>query len=199
MVSSLQPYGLQPSRLPGFSRQEYWSRLPCPSPEDLPDPGIEPRSLTLQADAFTSEPSGKPWHLVNSQEMLLILIAWFTLIWVQFSHSVMSDSLRPHGLQHTKLPCLSPTPRACSNSCPSSWWCHPTISFSIVTSPPVFNLSQHQGLFQWISSSHQVAKVLEFQFQHQSFQWYSGLISFRIDWLDLSAVKVIYLTFKLAI
>ena len=111
-----------------FSRQEYWSGLPFPSPEDLPDPGIEPRSLTLQADAFTSEPSGKPWHLVNSQEMLLILIAWFTLIWVQFSHSVMSDSLRPHGLQHTKLPCLSPTPRACSNSCPSSWWHHPTIS-----------------------------------------------------------------------
>ena len=115
-----------------FSRQEYWSGLPFPSPEDLPDPGIEPRSLTLQADAFTSEPSGKPWHLVNSQEMLLILIAWFTLIWVQFSHSVMSDSLRPHGLQHTKLPCLSPTPRACSNSCPSSWWCHPTISSSII-------------------------------------------------------------------
>ena len=51
-------------------------------------------------------------------------------------------------------------------------------------SPPAFNLSQHQSLFQWISSSHQVAKVLEFQFQHQP-----GLISFRIDWLDLLAVQ----------
>ena len=47
-----------PSR--GFCRQEYWSGLPCPSPGDLPDPGIEPRSLALQADALTSEPPGKP-------------------------------------------------------------------------------------------------------------------------------------------
>ena len=52
-------------------------------------------------------------------------------------------------------------------------------------SPPAFNLSQHQGLFQWVSSSHQVAKVLEFQLQHLS----SGLISFRMDWLDLLAVQ----------
>ena len=51
---------------------------------------------------------------------------------VQLSHSVMSNSLRPHGLQHTRPPCLSPTPGACSNSCPSSWWCHPTISTSAV-------------------------------------------------------------------
>ena len=52
---------------------------------------------------------------------------------VQFSHSVVSDSLRPHGLQHARLPCASPTPGACSNSCPSSQWCHPTISSSVVT------------------------------------------------------------------
>ena len=51
---------------------------------------------------------------------------------VQFSHSVMSDSLWPHGLQHARLPCLSPTPGASSNSCPSSRWCHPTISSSII-------------------------------------------------------------------
>ena len=44
----------------------------------------------------------------------------------------MSDSLRSHGLQHTRLPCRSPSPRACSNSCPSSWWFHPTISSSVV-------------------------------------------------------------------
>ena len=44
----------------------------------------------------------------------------------------MSNSLRPHGLQHSRLPCPSPTPRACSNSCPLSWWCHPTISSSVV-------------------------------------------------------------------
>ena len=51
---------------------------------------------------------------------------------VQFSHSVMSDSLKPHGLQHTRLPCPSPTAGACSNSCPLSRWCHPTISSSVV-------------------------------------------------------------------
>ena len=74
---------------------------------------------------------------------------------VQFSCSVMSDSLWPHGLQHARLPCPSPTPRTCSNSCPS----HPLLS----SSPPAFNLPQHQGLFQWVGSSHQVTKVLEFQ------------------------------------
>ena len=51
---------------------------------------------------------------------------------VQFSHSVVSNSLRPHGLQHARLPCLSPTPRAYSNSCPSSRWSHPTISPSVI-------------------------------------------------------------------
>ena len=50
---------------------------------------------------------------------------------VHFSQSVVSDSLQPHGLQHARLPCPSPTPRACSNSCPSSQWCHPTILSSV--------------------------------------------------------------------
>ena len=91
---------------------------------------------------------------------------------VQFTRWVSSDSLRPHGLQPSRFPYLSPTPRACSNSCPLSWWCHPTISSSFALlspSPPAFNLSQHQGLFQWVSSLHQVAKVLDLQLQHQSF------------------------------
>ena len=51
---------------------------------------------------------------------------------VHFSRSVMSNSLWPHELQHAKLPCPSPTPRACSNSCPSTWWCHPTISSTVI-------------------------------------------------------------------
>ena len=50
----------------------------------------------------------------------------------QFSHSVMSDFMQPHGLQHARLPCPSPTPRAYSNSCPWSWWCHPIISSSVI-------------------------------------------------------------------
>ena len=67
--------------------------------------------------------------------------------WVQFSHSVMSDSLPPYGLQNSRLPCPSPVLGAYSNSCPSSWWCHPAISSFVVpfssrlqSSPPTSNL-----------------------------------------------------------
>ena len=103
--------------------------------------------------------------------------------------SVVSDSLRPHGLQHARLPCSSPIPRAYSNSCPSSQWWHPTISSSVI--PFFFHLQsiQHQGLFQLVSSSYQVANVLEFQLQHQSFRWIFRMISFRTDWFDLLAVQ----------
>ena len=86
-------------------------------------------------------------------------------------------SLRPHGPEHTQLPYPSPFPAACSDSCPLSWWCHPTIS-SLSSPSPAFYLSQHQGLFQWTSSSNQVVQVLELQLQHRSFQWI-----FRVDFL----------------
>ena len=59
------------------------------------------------------------------------MLGW-QLIWIQFIHSAVYDSLQPHGLQHARLLCSSPTPGACSNSCPSSQWCHPTISSSVV-------------------------------------------------------------------
>jgi len=88
----------------------------------------------------------------------------------QFS-SVVSDSLWLHGVQHTRPPCPSPTPGVYSNPCPLSPWCHPTISSSVIpfsSCPQSFPASD---LFKWISSLHQVAKVLEFQLQHQSFQW----------------------------
>ena len=98
---------------------------------------------------------------------------------VQFSHSVVSNSLRPHGLQHARPPCPSPTPGIYSNSCVH--WVGDAIQPSHPLSSPfplALNLSQHQDRFQWVSSSHQVAKVLEFQLQHQSFQWI-----FRTDFL----------------
>ena len=63
---------------------------------------------------------------------LLCLEEFLSFITLQFIYSVMFDSLPPHGLQHAKLPCPSPPPRACSNSCPVSRWCHPTISFSVI-------------------------------------------------------------------
>ena len=89
---------------------------------------------------------------------------------VQLSCSVVSDSLWPHEPQHARPLCPSPTSGVHPNPCPLSRWYHPTTSSSVVpfSSCPQ---SQHQGLFKWVSSSHQVAKVLEFQLQHQSFQW----------------------------
>ena len=86
-------------------------------------------------------------------------------LWL-FSHSVMSDSLRPHGLKNARLPCPPLSPGLCSNSVEFIHWVsddiQPSHPLSTPSSSPL-NLSQHQGLFQWVSSSHQVAKVLELQ------------------------------------
>ena len=106
----------------------------------------------------------------------------------QFSHWVMSDSLWPHGLQHTRLPCPSWIPRACLNSCPSQW-CHPPIHPLSSPSPPAFNLAQYQGLFQWIISSYQIAKVSEFQLQHQ---WIFIPVNIQ-DWFPLGLTGLISL------
>ena len=101
---------------------------------------------------------------------IIIFIFALKIISVQFSHSVMSDSLRPHESQHARPPCASQTPGVHSDSCPSSQWCHPAISSSVVPFSSCPQSSQHQSLFQWVSSSHEVAKVLEFQLQHHSLQ-----------------------------
>ena len=93
------------------------------------------------------------------------------ILFSQFSHSVMSDSLRPHESQHAGPPVHHQLPeftqthvRRVGDAIQLS---HPLSS----PSPPAPNPSQHQGLFQWVSSSHEVAKLLEFQLQHQFFQW----------------------------
>ena len=118
---------------------------------------------------------------LSKQLVSLSLPSWFSWtagsiqsnihLQFQFSCSVLSNNVLPHGLQHARSPCPSPTLGAYSKSCPSSQWCHPTIHPMSSSSPPTFNLSKHQGLFYWVSSLHQVEKVLEFQLQHQSFQW----------------------------
>ena len=79
-------------------------------------------------------------------------------------------TLWPHELQHARPPCPSPTPRVYPNSCPLSWWCHPTISSSVIPFSSCTQSFPASGSFR-VSSLHQVAKVLEFQLQHQSFQW----------------------------
>ena len=153
-----------------FSRQEYWSGLPCPPPGDLPHSGIKPASPVapaLQVDSLLLS-HWKRWCITGYQlsaDSKQRTISMWSFSSVQFGHSVLSDSLRPHGLQHARPPCPSPTPGVYSNPCLLSWWCHSTISSSVVPSPPALNLSQHQGLFKWVSSLNQVAKVLEFQLQ----------------------------------
>ena len=70
--------------------------------------------------------------LETARTWIAICLSLKPISLVHFSHSVMSNSLRPHGLQHTRPPCLSPAPRVYSDSCSSSRWCHPTISFSLI-------------------------------------------------------------------
>ena len=108
----------------------------------------------------------------------------------ELSHSVVFDSLRPHGQQHSRPPCLSPTPGACSNSCPLSRWCHLTISSSFVPFSSCLQSFPASGSFQmshFFASSGQ--SVGSFSFSISPSKEYSGLISFRIDCLDILAVK----------
>ena len=82
----------------------------------------------------------------------------------------MSHSLQPHGLQAARISCPLLSPRVCSNSSALILWCIQTSHSLTPLSPLALSLSQHQGLFQWVSSFLQVAKVLELHLQHQSFQ-----------------------------
>ena len=117
--------------------------------------------LCMQQEATTPTTNKRAWRVIFIRKHVS----------VQFNYSVISNSLQPHGMQDARPPCPSPTPGVTqthvhwvSDAIQPS---HPLSS----PSPPVFSLSQHQDLFQWVSSSHQVAKGLEFQFQYQSFQW----------------------------
>ena len=103
--------------------------------------------------------------------------------------SVVLDSLRPHGLQLARPPCPSPAPRVYSNSCPLSRWCHPTISSSVIPCSSCLQTFPASGLLQWVSSLHQVAKGLDTSFSISPSNEYSGLISFRMDCLDLLATQ----------
>ena len=100
-----------------------------------------------------------------------------------------SDYLWHHGLQHAKLPCPSLSPRVCSNSHPLSWWCNLTIASSATPFSFCLQSFPASGSFQWVSSLHLVAKVLEFQLQHQSFQWIFRVDFLWLDWFGLFVVQ----------
>ena len=116
------------------------------------------------------------------------MFMYFSL--VQFSHSVVSDSLWPHELQHPRPPCPSPTPRVYPNPCPSSRWCHPAISSSVVpfsSCPQSFPAS---GSFPMKSTlCMRWPKYWSFSFSIIRSKEIPGLISFRMDYLDLLAVQ----------
>ena len=134
------------------------------------------------------------FHLLKNWTGIIILTIYknmklnnqthiFTFIHsVQFNCSVMSNSLQPHGLQHARLPCPSPTPKACSNSCPLSWWGHPTISSSVVPFSSHLQSFPASGSFpvsHFFASGGQ--NIGSFSFSISPSDEYSGLISFRID------------------
>ena len=110
-----------------------------------------------------------------------------SLLSVQFSRSVVSDSPRPRELQHTRPPCPSSTLRVYTNSCPLSWWCHPAISSLSSPSPPAPNPSQHQSLpmnqlFGWGGQSTGVSALASFLPKK-----YQGWSSERTGWISLQS------------
>ena len=176
MSDSLQAYELQ------------HARLPCPSSSPGACSNSCPLSWWCRTTISSSVvPFSSCLQSFPASESFLMNLALIRVcsLWrqykkknsVQFSCSVVSDSFWPHELQHARLPCSSPTPRVNPNPYPLSRWCHPIISSPFIPSPSSFNLSQHQGLFHWVGSLHQVAKVLGLKL-NQSLQWI-----FRIDFL----------------
>ena len=120
-------------------------------------------------------------NLINNTYWVLKLL---------FSRPVMSNSLWPHGLQHIRLPCPSPSPGVCPSSCSLHWWCHSAISsleafFFCPQSLPA------SGTFP-MSRLHQITKILELPLQHHLFQWIFSDISvniLKIDWFDPGVIS----------
>ena len=129
------------------------------------------------------------WQIVPSFRICTLFLQWFWISLVPSLSHVPLFVTRTLQVQHARLPCPSPTLELVQTHVhPVSDAIQPSHPLSC-PSPPSFNLSQHQGLFQWVSSSYQVAKVLKFQLQQQFFQWISRTdFLLRIDWFDLLAV-----------
>ena len=170
-----------------FSKQEYWRGLPFLSPGDLPDPRI--RFVSLMSPTLAVGFS-IIWVIrespLNVGRNGLGFSIWILLL--LFSHSVMSDSLQPHGLQHARLLCLLPTLGVCSNSWLLSWWCNPTILTSIT---PFSSCSQCFPATGSFLKSHLYApggQGTDAETISPSNE-YLGFISFSIDWFDLLAIQ----------
>ena len=131
--------------------------------------------------------------ILPSMGLIIVICCCCSL---SFNCQGMSNSLRPHGLQHARHPCPSPSLRICPSSCPLTWCCHPIISSPDTLFSSCLQFFQHQGLFQWVCCSHQVAKVLQLQLQHQSFQksiqsWFTLRLTGLISMLSKGLSRVI--------
>ena len=144
----------------------------------------------------------KRQHLISDDSMSLVLLVFFfffgqkgiIFFYVpyyqsisQFSRSVLSDSLRPHEPQHTRPPGPSPTPGVHPNPCPLSQWCHPILCYPLLLLPsilPIFRVFSNESVLRirW-------PKYWSFSFSISPSNEHPGLISFRMDWLDLLAVQ----------
>ena len=113
----------------------------------VPRAGTEPRLPALEAHSpnyWTAKHNSPCWYTFYILYLVYFLYTWS----VQFSRSVVSDSLRPHELQHARAPCPSPTPGVYPNSCPLSQWCHLTISFSVIPFSSCLQSFPASGSFQ---------------------------------------------------
>ena len=151
----------------GFSRQKYWSGLPFPSPGDLPNPGIEPGSPALEADALTSEPPGKPIQLLSCVQ--LFVTPWTTACQASLSITNSCSLLKLMSIESVM---------------PSNHLilCHPLLLLpSILLNIRVFS-NESVLHIRW-------PKYWSFSFSISPSNEYSGLISFRIDWFDLLGIQ----------
>ena len=144
-------------------------------------PHRSPLMVSKQEEGTTVIGGKHSWGLRWCRVKLGVWVPRTATYIIVIVHSVASDSATPWTAAHQVSLSFLP-PGACLNSCPLSWWCHPSISSSAVPFSSCFQFFQHQGLFQWIGSSHQVVKVLELQLLiniHNSFPLgLTGLISY---------------------
>ena len=199
----------------GFSRQEHWSGLPFPSPmrESENESEVAQSCLTLNDLMDCSIPGSSVHGIFQARVLGWGAIAFSVHVALVVPRMVCVcakiQMLKVKHMTHQFSSVTQSCPTLCdlmNHSTPGLPVHHQLLestqthvhlvgdaiqpSYPLLSpSPPALSLSQHQGLFQWVSSSHQVVTVLEFQLQHQSFQWTPGLISFRRDWLDLLAVQ----------
>ena len=165
MFNSLWPHGLQNTRLPcpwGFSRQEYWSGLLCPPPGNLPNPGIEPRSPTLQVDFLPSEPD---WLFQFSSVQSLSRVRLFATPWIAAHQASLSITNSRSSLQLTSIESVMPSSHLI--------FCHPLFLLSPI--PPSIRVFSNESTLcmRW-------PKYWSFSFSIIPSKEHPGLISFRM-------------------